>query len=80
MRPAIAPPAVPDWAATVAAPDAPGPHVLASRARDLMERHATAFALERVAVPDPSDFRGLEAVEGLAETVRALVTWVEKQL
>jgi hypothetical protein len=69
-----------DWAAAVAAPDAPGPHVLASRARDLMERHATAFALDRVAVPDPGGYRGLEAVEGLAETVRAVGAWVEAEL
>ena len=69
-----------EWTAAVGAPDAPGPHVLGSRARDLMERHATAFALERVAVPDPSGFRGLEAVEGLAATVRALETWVAEQL
>jgi hypothetical protein len=72
--------AVGEWAAAVATPDAPGPQVLASRAHDLMERHATAFVLERVAVPDPAEFRGLEAVEGLANTVRALAAWMEEQL
>jgi hypothetical protein len=69
-----------DWGNAVTAPDSPGPHVLASLARDLMERHATAFALDRVAVPDPAGFRGLEAVEGLGETVRAVAAWVEAEL
>jgi hypothetical protein len=69
-----------EWSAAVGEPDPSGPHVLASRARDLMEHHATAFALDRVAVPDPAGFRGLEAVEGLAETVRAVATWVDEQL
>jgi hypothetical protein len=69
-----------DWGNAVTALDSPGPHVLASLARDLMERYATAFALDRVAVPDPAGFRGLEAVEGLGETVRAVAAWVEAEL
>ena len=69
-----------DWADAVAAPDAPGPHVLASRARDLMERHAIAFVLDGVDVPDPAGFRGLEAATGLAVTMRAVAAWVEEQL
>jgi len=68
------------WTAAVTAPTVPGQRVLASRARDLMERHATAFTLERVGVPDPAGFRGLEAVEGLAETTRAVAEWVEERL
>jgi hypothetical protein len=69
-----------EWAADVAAPDAPGPRVLASRARDRMERHARAFTLDSVGVPDPAGFPGQEAVEGLAETVRAVAGWVEERL
>jgi hypothetical protein len=69
-----------EWAAAVAAPDPPGRHVLASRARDQMERYSTAFALDRIAVPDPAAFPGLEAVAGLAETVRVVAAWVEEQL
>lgn len=69
-----------EWASSVRAATAPGPHVLASRARDLMEEHATAFTLDRVGVPDPVGFPGLEAVEGLAETARAVAAWAEERL
>jgi hypothetical protein len=69
-----------EWAATVTAPAPPGPHVLASRARDLVERHATAFTLGRVEVPDPAGFRGLDAVDGLAATTRVVAAWAEEKL
>ena len=71
---------VAEWASVVAAQDAPGDRVLASQARDLMDRHGPALTLERVGAPDPAGFRGLEAVEGLAETVRAVGAWVEERL
>jgi hypothetical protein len=71
---------VAEWADGVTAPDAPGSRVVASRARDLMERHATAFTLDRVGAPDPAGFGGLEAVEGLAQTVHAVAGWVEERL
>jgi hypothetical protein len=45
-----------------------------------MDGHATAFALDRVVVADPAGFRGLEAVEGLGVTVRAVAVWVEAEL
>jgi hypothetical protein len=45
-----------------------------------MERHGTALTLDRVGAPDPARFRGPEAVEGLAETVRAVVGWVGERL
>lgn len=71
---------VAEWAAAADAPDAPGPRVLASRARDLLERHATALTLERVGVPDPAGYRGAEAVDGLADTVGAVADWMVEQL
>lgn len=69
-----------EWAGAVTAPDTAGPRVLASRARDLMERHATALTLDRVGAPDPAGFRGLDAVEGLEETVRSVAAWVVERL
>lgn len=68
------------WASSVRTATAPGPHVLASRARDLMEAHADAFTLDRIEVPDPAGFPGLEAVEGLAETTRTVAAWLEERL
>jgi hypothetical protein len=91
-EPAVAPPwhawseifaflaGVAEWAAAVAAPQAPGARVLASQARDLMERHLPALTLDRVGAPDPARCRGPVAVEGLAETVRAVVGWVGERL
>ena len=69
-----------DWAEQAASPEAPGAHVLASRARDLMEKHARAFHADRVPVPRPDAYRGLQAVDGLLETTRVLTDWVEEHL
>jgi hypothetical protein len=68
------------WAGAVSAPDAAGSHVLASRARDLMERRERAFALAHVPVPNPAGYKGLEATDGLLATTRAVAEWVEAHL
>jgi hypothetical protein len=68
------------WSGSVSAPDAPGPHVLASRARDLLERHARAFALARVPVPEPAGYTGLEAADGLLSTTGVVAEWVREHL
>lgn len=60
-----------------AADDLQRPHVLASRARDLVEAHSRAFKLNDIAVPPVRAFPGLEMFEGLTETVRALAEWME---
>lgn len=66
-----------DWVRAARSPDAPGPRVLASRARDLVEKHERGFALDRIDVPRPDRYRGPEAVDGLLETVRTVSRWVE---
>jgi len=68
------------WSASVGLPDAPGHHVLASRARDLLEKHHRAFELTRLSVPSPERHRGLEAVDGLLETTRVVSEWVEQNV
>lgn len=68
------------WSESARSSDAPGQHVLASRARDLMEKHRRAFELARIPVPQPDSHRGLEAVDGLLETTRAVAEWVEESV
>lgn len=55
---------------------APGSYVVASRARDLIEAHTRAFNFNGIAVPPLNAFRGLDMLEGLRETVQAVVTWM----
>jgi hypothetical protein len=69
-----------EWSRSVSDPAAPGSHVLASRARDLLERHTRAFAFNRIAAPDPDGYRGLAAVEGLLATTRVVAEWVKGHL
>lgn len=69
-----------EWARAVRSSDAPGPRVLASRARDLVEKHEHAFALDRIDVPRPDRYHGPEAADGLLETVRVVARWMETRL
>jgi len=55
-------------------------HVLASRARDLIERHRRAMDLDRIPVSAPERHRGLAAVDALAETVQTVAAWTEAAL
>ncbi|TVP79969.1 MAG: hypothetical protein EA352_00370 [Gemmatimonadales bacterium] len=58
----------------------PSMRLLASRARDLMEDHSTAFRLNNIPVPVPGAFKGPSAMEGLVETVRVVTSWSEEYL
>lgn len=69
-----------DWARSVRSDDAPGPHVLASRARDVTEKHERGLALDQIGVPRPDRYRGLEAADGLLETVRVVARWIEQHV
>ena len=55
----------------------PGSYVAASGARDLIEAHSLAFNFNGIPVPPLNAFRGLEMLEGLGETVRVVVRWIE---
>jgi hypothetical protein len=53
------------------------PYVFSSRARDLFERHQSAFVRNQIAVPDPRDFPGEEYLEAFEETLRSLGVWLQ---
>lgn len=55
-------------------------HVIASRARDLIERHRRALDLDRIPVSVAERHRGLAAVEALAEAVKTVAAWTETAL
>ncbi len=65
------------WSEQVASSSNVNPHVSASKARDLLEKHAKAFMLNHVPVRPPASFPGLQAPEGLARTTEAVVSWVQ---
>jgi len=69
-----------DWSEQARSASAPGPHVLASRARDLMEKHARGFDADGIHVPRPESYRGLGAVDALLETTRLLCGWIDEQV
>lgn len=69
-----------EWSDRVASDGAVRPHVLASRARDIVERHALAFNLNGIPTPPMDAFRGLEATRGLHETVQVLAGWIDASL
>ncbi len=68
---------VKDWSRQAQARDRGSFHPMASRARDILDRYATAFALSGIPTPPPSRFKGLEAARGLVETTRVVVEWME---
>lgn len=55
-------------------------YVLSSKARDLFERHAPVFEENRIQVPDPTNYRGPEYLDGFVETARALAEWIPSHL
>jgi len=55
-------------------------HVLASSARDLFDDFTRAFLLSGIDVPNIRDYRGLDAVDGLLETVDRVGAWMVKAL
>jgi hypothetical protein len=54
----------------------PGPYVIASRARDLVERHNRAFSFNSIPTPPPNAFLGRQMEDGLEETVRIVSDWI----
>lgn len=60
--------------------EGPSKHVMASRARDLMEAHAMAFKFNNIRVPPPEMFKGSSATHGLLETVQIVSTWSDESL
>ena len=57
-----------------------GQHVIASKARDIVERHALSFNFNGIPTPPMDAFRGLEAVRGLLEAVRVVAGWIDERL
>ena len=55
-----------------------GPHVVASGVRDLIHRHRLAFDFNKITIPPPEAFSGLEMLDGLQETVRVVAAWTEE--
>ena len=53
------------------------PFLLASKARDLMEKAQRAFALNSLPTPPPEAFPGRQAPHGLAETTEIVLGWME---
>jgi len=68
------------WSEEVASSSDGSPHVWASRARDLLEKHGKGLMLNHVQAPSPASFPGLQAPEALARTTDALVSWLEKAI
>jgi hypothetical protein len=50
-------------------------YVASSRARDLVEAHASALALSRLSVPRMDAYRGADFLGGFADAVTALAQW-----
>jgi hypothetical protein len=67
---------VAEWSRFARSEAAPNPHVVASRARDLVERHQWAFHFNSIPVPPPEAYPGRDAVTGLEHTMRALIDWM----
>ena len=56
------------------------PYILSSHARDLFERHQSAFRRNRIAVPDPQDYPGEKYLGAFEETLRALGEWMQENV
>ena len=69
-----------DWSERAASGSSGSPHVLASQARDLLEKHTKVFTLNHIQARPPSSFPGLQAPEGLMEGTRAGADWVEDRI
>jgi hypothetical protein len=64
------------WSQPADLPDATGPRVLASRARDILDEFRLPFAFNDIPVPDPKAFQGIEAIDCLSETTSRLASWI----
>jgi hypothetical protein len=56
------------------------PYLVSSRARDLFERHQSAFRRNRIAVPHPQDYPGEKYLGAFEETLRALGGWMQENV
>jgi hypothetical protein len=56
------------------------PYIISSRARDVFERHQSAFRRNRIAVPDPRDYPGEKYLGAFEETLRALGEWMQENV
>ena len=68
-----------EWRATASFATAT-PYLLSSRARDLFERHQSAFRRNRIAVRDPQDYPGEKYLEAFEETLRTLGEWMQENV
>ena len=68
---------VDDWAQRVEAQDL-GERVVASRARDLVERHMSTMHRESIRVPEPRGFHGTDALWVLEEMVAITAEWARE--
>lgn len=57
-----------------------GGRVIASRCRDLVERHRRAFELNGIPVPHPSDFAGTQFLIAFRDTTRIVKEWIEDNI
>ncbi|MCJ7628123.1 MAG: hypothetical protein MUO50_07015 [Longimicrobiales bacterium] len=69
-----------DWSERAASDSSGSPHVLASQARDLLEKHKKVFTLNHIQARPPTSFPGLQAPDGLMEVTRAVAEWVEDKI
>ncbi len=69
-----------EWSHHAASEGRERPHVLASRARDIVERHALSFNFNGIPTPPMDAFRGLDAARGLHETVRVVAAWINDRV
>jgi len=66
-----------EWAGGDAALPKTSAYVLSSRARDLVERHRSAFARNQIMIPSPEDYPGEKYLQAFEETLRRLARWLE---
>ena len=69
-----------EWSRFARAAGQKSPHVVASRARDVLDRHRLSFDLNGIPTPPADAFLGLEAPRGLHETVRVVADWIDDRL
>ena len=55
-------------------------YLASTQARDLFERHCSAFSLNQISVPDPREFRGTEYLDGFHDTVLELAHWLKESV
>jgi len=67
-----------EWAGGGAALPKTSAYVLSSRARDLVERHRSAFVRNQIKIPTPEDYPGEKYLQAFEETLRRLTRWLKE--